>query len=146
MSRAAPFREGEIERRVVGLPTTDQTPLPLEIIYASDWEGKPVPERQWIVRDWIPMVDMSPVDTGRFRGNWQVEIGRDPTAELPDKDKSGNPTKEKGTATVKGCPPFQPVYIANNLPYGPTLNDGHSKQAPAGFVEIAVDQVVSPFQ
>lgn len=87
----------------------------------------------------------SPVDTGHFRGNWQVDIGRDPEDELPDLDKSGTATISRGTAVVAGAPPFETIYIVNNLPYGPKLNDGHSKQAPAGFVEAAVDAEVDVF-
>lgn len=30
------------------------------------------------------------------------------------------------------------IHITNNLPYIGALNDGHSKQAPADFVRIAV--------
>lgn len=30
------------------------------------------------------------------------------------------------------------IHITNNLPYIGALNDGHSKQAPAGFVRTAV--------
>lgn len=91
------------------------------------------------------LVLASPVDTGRFRGNWQVDIGRDPTAELPDEDKSGTVTLARGTATILGAAPFKEIILANNLPYGPKLNDGYSKQAPAGFVEAAIDAEVSPF-
>ena len=29
------------------------------------------------------------------------------------------------------------IHITNNLPYIGSLNDGHSKQAPAGFVQMA---------
>lgn len=85
------------------------------------------------------LVLASPVDTGRFRGNWQVDIGRDPLAELEGADKSGAGTISRGAATIKGAAPFREVIIANNLPYGPRLNDGWSRQAPAGFVEAAVD-------
>jgi len=85
------------------------------------------------------LVLASPVDTGRFRGNWQVEIGHDPTAALDTVDKSGKGTVAKGSAVIAGAPPFRLVIIANNLSYGPKLNDGHSKQAPAGFVEAAID-------
>jgi hypothetical protein len=31
------------------------------------------------------------------------------------------------------------VYISNNLPYIDRLNKGHSKQAPAGFIESAIN-------
>lgn len=30
------------------------------------------------------------------------------------------------------------IFISNNVPYIRRLNDGHSKKAPAGFVQIAV--------
>ena len=33
------------------------------------------------------------------------------------------------------------AYITNNVPYINKLNDGHSSQAPAHFVEAAIDQV-----
>ncbi|WP_199556401.1 HK97 gp10 family phage protein [Sandaracinobacteroides hominis] len=92
------------------------------------------------------LVDMSPVDTGRFRGNWQVDIGRAPEDELDTTDKSGAATKAKGSATIAGAAPFEPIYLVNNLPYAGALNDGHSRQAPAGFVEAAVDQVAGAFR
>jgi len=47
----------------------------------------------------------SPVDTGRFRSNWQTEI----------QDYSGS--------------------VSNNLPYAERLANGWSKQAPAGWVD-----------
>lgn len=88
----------------------------------------------------------SPVDTGRFRGNWQVDVGRDPIGAIDGTDVGGGGTIARGTATISGAPPFRPIIIANNLAYGPRLNDGWSKQAPAGFVQAAVDAEVSPFQ
>lgn len=91
------------------------------------------------------LVFASPVDTGRFRGNWQMDIGRDPQGELERTDRAGGATVSANLAALSNPDPFAPVYVVNNLPYGPRLNDGWSRQAPAGFVEAAVDRVVRPF-
>jgi hypothetical protein len=88
----------------------------------------------------------SPVDTGRFRGNWQVDIGSDPTGELDRLDKDGDPTLDDNIARMKTGPAMKPIYVVNNLPYADRLNSGHSKQAPAGFVERAIDASVKPFK
>lgn len=89
----------------------------------------------------------SPVDTGRFRGNWQMDVGRFTDEELDVADKSGAITISRELAKLRGSSsPFTIITIQNNLPYAGRLNDGHSKQAPAGFVEAAIDQAVSPFR
>lgn len=79
----------------------------------------------------------TPVDTGRARGNWQV--GRDtiPGSELDDTDPSPQAAGvvARENATVAQIKPFSISYVANNVPYIGALNDGHSKQAPAGFVD-----------
>jgi len=49
--------------------------------------------------------ERSPVDTGRFRSNWQTVT----------EDFSGS--------------------VSNNLPYAERLADGWSKQAPAGWID-----------
>lgn len=52
--------------------------------------------------------EATPIDTGRARNGWQLE-----------KDYKGNS-------------------IVNDVPYIPSLNDGHSKQAPSYFIERTV--------
>jgi hypothetical protein len=83
----------------------------------------------------------SPVDTGRFRGNWQVDIGsmEGPKGETGREDRSGGQTIASGLAEIAGHRAFEPVVIVNNVPYAARLNDGWSRQAPAGFVEAAID-------
>jgi hypothetical protein len=93
------------------------------------------------------LVLASPVDTGRFRGNWQMDVGRFIDDELAIEDKSGAITISRELAKLRGSSaPFTIITIQNNLPYAGRLNDGHSRQAPAGFVEAAIDQAVSPFR
>jgi len=58
------------------------------------------------------LIEGSPVDTGEFRGAWQIE-----------------------TPTASG----QPGRVSNATPYGPELARGHSDQAPDGWIENAVE-------
>ena len=81
----------------------------------------------------------TPVDTGRARGSWLVEISKpaDGTADNPA-DFGFVPATTKAQAKLKGYKAGGEVHITNNLPYITPLNQGHSKQAPAGFVEEAI--------
>lgn len=88
----------------------------------------------------------TPVDTGRARGNWQVEIGKAAEGTVDDPSEYGfAAATTKARAKLAGndgqsssLRPQRDVHITNNLPYITPLNQGHSKQAPAGFVEEAI--------
>lgn len=82
----------------------------------------------------------SPVDTGRFKGNWQVAIGTMPAGVLEIDDKSGTATIAKVTAVTLGLEAGQVIYLVNNLIYARPLEYGHSKQAPGGMVRITVQE------
>lgn len=89
----------------------------------------------------------TPVDTGRARSNWQVEIGKPArgTVEAYAPGKEGSTGGQNAQialalgagviATYKGG---ESIHLTNNLPYIAALNRGHSAQAPSGFVETAV--------
>lgn len=80
----------------------------------------------------------SPVDTGRFRGNWQVAIESIPAGTLALDDKGGTATIARVTAETLGLKAGQIIYLVNNLPYAIGLEYGHSKQAPSGMVRLSV--------
>ncbi|MAM60861.1 HK97 gp10 family phage protein [uncultured Maritimibacter sp.] len=82
----------------------------------------------------------SPVDTGRFRGNWQVGIGNVPAGTLDLNDGSGTATVNRATAEAMGVKAGDTISLVNNLPYGPRLEDGWSGQAPAGMVGLTVQE------
>lgn len=83
----------------------------------------------------------SPVDTGRFRGNWQVQIGSIPDGVLALDDRDGTATVSKATAAAQQFKPGQMIYLTNNLPYAQRLETGWSKQAPGGMVGITVQEL-----
>lgn len=78
---------------------------------------------------------------GRLRANWAVSIGTSNFAVTERVDKSGQPTIDKGTATILAATTEAPIYIMNSLPYVREIEyEGHSKQAPAGMVRITVTE------
>lgn len=112
------------------------------------------------------IIDRSPVDTGRFRANWQYSVDQ-PTANPVDAlDPAGDQAKQLISTQVLTGPMVGHVhYLMNNLPYGPVLeyglypnpaklgskkrgeseftihtSGGYSLQAPAGMVRITVTE------
>jgi len=86
------------------------------------------------------VINMSPVDTGRFRGNWQPAIGDVPTGTVEAVDPQGTVVIAKVQGVVAGMEPGDVIYMANNLPYAQRLEDGYSQQAPAGMVKLTVQR------
>ncbi len=93
----------------------------------------------------VRFVMRSPVDTGRFRGNWQIGEGRADTRTDSENDKQvlGSPPSAESYARwqdqMEGVRAGQIVYITNNLPYARRLEyEGWSKQAPGGMVRLAM--------
>ncbi|OWU80349.1 hypothetical protein ATO5_02655 [Loktanella sp. 22II-4b] len=94
------------------------------------------------------LVQKSPVDTGRFKGNWQLSIGTPEAGQLETTDPSGGATLAKGSTAIApyaGLKNFPPVWIVNNLPYSERLEDGYSKQAPGGMVGLTVAELQTMF-
>lgn len=82
----------------------------------------------------------SPVDTGRFRGNWQITFNRIPLHAVNNYDKSGQRTIAEGNQIIEGMfargAAITSVHFSNMLIYANALEYGHSKQAPSGVVGI----------
>ncbi len=78
----------------------------------------------------------TPRDTGRAASNWLGSVAAPRTVYV--EQFGGSPQ-----INFAGYKNGVSVYIANNLPYIKPLNNGHSKQAPAGFVEAAIQRNVN---
>lgn len=74
----------------------------------------------------------SPVDQGRFRGNWNI----DQRLVTDNIDKTGAITINRMTEDVLGTQVGGVTQFINALPYAEKLEYGHSKQAPAGMVRL----------
>lgn len=82
----------------------------------------------------------SPVDTGRFRANWNVSASRSDTSTSDDVDKSGASTISSAAIKINSYRAGPTIYITNALPYAQRLEYGWSKQAPAGMVRITLTE------
>jgi hypothetical protein len=84
------------------------------------------------------MVERSPVDTGRFKGNWACGIGTINTDTSQGEDKSGQGALGRTATTLQGWKPGQTIVLSNSLPYARRLENGWSDQAPGGMVRLTV--------
>lgn len=76
----------------------------------------------------------SPVDTGRFRASWQVGENAAPGGEMPEGNYSDMPALTRLNYDKETLGNVYSVH--NNLPYAEPLANGHSNQAPAGWVQL----------
>lgn len=97
------------------------------------------------------VVTQTPVDTGRARANWQAAIGAAPGGEVGQYPAgAGGATGAAAAAqaiaqaqgVVAGYKGGEVIHLTNNLPYIQRLNEGHSDQAPAGFVQAGIDAAI----
>jgi hypothetical protein len=81
----------------------------------------------------------TPVDTGHARRNWISSVG-EPNSSVATDDSAH-------AAGIQAVLAYElsggSLWIGNAVPYIRRLNYGHSQQAPAGFVERAVDQALT---
>lgn len=114
----------------------------------ADWVGKTeekldVAVRKIALEMFSRVILKSPVDTGRFRANWQVAIGAIPSGTLELDDKTGQASIGRVQATALGMDAGDVITLVNNLPYAQRLENGYSAQAPAGMVMLSIQQFQS---
>jgi hypothetical protein len=82
----------------------------------------------------------SPVDTGRFRSSWA--IGENTTGNYDA--KTGGSLAPVGINYTPGTERVGNTYhVHNSLPYAESLANGHSRQAPAGWIDIIARQMTN---
>jgi len=95
------------------------------------------------------VITRTPVDTGRLRGNTNVEIGR------ADGSTSASRTEQQalsaGRAKIAEFDPGDVLFITNAMPYmrkieygqygsGPKTVNGYSRQAPQGVFRVTAEE------
>lgn len=102
------------------------------------------------------LVMRSPVDTGRFRGNWMLDVGAVPQGAPYQGGAKGQAAQNAGVATQVALQQLAGlqgkrltgtiIHFTNNLPYAIPLEEGHSAQAPQGIVRtvgLELPQIVA---
>lgn len=109
--------------------------IPLDKVVAEQKEQLHLTVRRITFEAFSRVVKRSPVDTGRFRANWNVSFG------TPDYTTTPSVAQGRGdlqAAEALKSPVGGVTYISNGLPYAQRLEYGWSKQAPAGMVRVTV--------
>lgn len=98
------------------------------------------------------VVMKSPVDTGRFRGNWFLTVNTPSNQTLERFDAqpygsqpSSNVFVDAQSKAKQWKMKDNAIYITNNLPYAERLEVGYSKQAPAGMARISVMEIAGQY-
>ena len=96
------------------------------------------------------IVQRTPVDTGRARGNCFVSIGAASGEVTEQVDPAGGQAIAAGNAVIASWggaeAGFPVIFIQNNLPYIERLENGYSAQAPNGMLGVTVAELQVQFQ
>lgn len=106
--------------------------------------------RQVNIKLYSQIIMASPVDTGRFRMNWQASYLAPAMGVINENDPSGSKAIANATKFVMNSAKWNDFRFTNNLPYaeaiefggypgnGPNTVGGFSTQAPQGVVRVTV--------
>lgn len=84
------------------------------------------------------VIKASPVDTGRFRMNWQAAGAVSPSGIIDGTDRGGAGAIGDAASYIFAASDWNEFTLTNNLPYAERLEYGWSNQAPQGFVRVNV--------
>lgn len=87
------------------------------------------------------IIKRSPVDTGRFRNNWQATVNSPASGLKTGVDKTGEGAVAEARTAVNRLEMGQDFYLSNNLPYAQRLEFGWSQQAPNGMLRLSIAEL-----
>lgn len=120
----------------------------------ADWidradKGFEIVVANTVIKTASAIVDLSPVDTGRFKANWQITANSPAQQSLNEYDKTGGQTKTylaRQAGAVANSKATSVIYITNRLDYAAGLEYGASNQAPAGVLGVVQARLGRYFQ
>jgi len=90
------------------------------------------------------VVQRTPVDSGRARGNWQLTVNVPASGETGKFDTSSNLSGGGSTEDISALSQLKlgdVIFLTNNVPYIVRLERGWSKQAPKGMLTVSIRQL-----
>ena len=120
----------------------------------ADWidmadKGFEIVVANTVIKTANAIVDLSPVDTGRFKANWQITANSPAQQSVIDYDELGAETKRalaRQARAVARSKETSVIYITNRLDYAAWLEYGASNQAPAGVLGVVQARLGRYFQ
>ena len=136
-----PFDAGEIVRRLEFETFEDMGETAFAIVRNLIFRSPVGNPTRWKNPDSAPAGYVG----GHFRRNWLVSIGTVNTAEIEGVDRSGAPTLAAALEKIRSAEKARAstLIIQNNVPYANRLALGHSKVAPAGWVDEEINNALS---
>lgn len=111
--------------------TTHTFTDPRSFSVALETAGREIPasllsqiQRKILLTGLAGVIQKTPVDTGRAKGNWQVTQDAPAASTVETLDKSGASTINRGASKIRTLPPYCRAYITNNLRYIEVLEYG----------------------
>jgi len=100
------------------------------------------------------IIQRTPVDKGRLKGNWIPELNSRPNYSINTFDKTGSKTIAKAENKTNKIKIGDTYFLVNNLVYAPVVEyglypkpgrektvDGYSTLAPQGMVRVTIEEV-----
>lgn len=101
-------------------------------------ENADVAVRKIMLGIWGRLIEKSPVDTGRFRANWQYSVNAKASGTINGEWTSQRRAPPPETPNIAAGAFGKVHVITNNLAYAQRLENGYSKQAPLGMVGLTL--------
>lgn len=92
------------------------------------------------------VVFKTPVDSGRARGGWQLDLGDFGDLPIDRLDPNGQASVADALNKLKRLRFGERIAIGNNVHYIRYLEDGSSKQAPEGMLQLTLAEVRAQFK
>lgn len=108
--------------------------VPLDRLAARAGASMELTARKATFEVFRDVVLRSPVDTGRFRANWNVSYG---AADVSTSTSTNESRGQAEAAKALTLPVGGVTWLSNGLAYAEELEMGSSKQAPQGMVRLA---------
>jgi hypothetical protein len=108
--------------------------IPIDKLAAKSKAKLETVARRATLQVFTEVVQASPVDTGRFRANWNGSSGS-PDYTTTASTNQGRGLQEASKALTANLASL--MYLTNALPYARRLEYGWSQQAPSGMVRIS---------
>lgn len=126
--------------------------IPIDAIIAKAAGDVDLVVRKVTIDMFSRVIQMSPVDTGRFKGNWQCSLDAAATNPIDRVDDTaqgdrGNAVFDAMSDFVQANPAGRVTYLSNALPYAYRLEyEGWSKQAPVGMIRVTAREFDTALQ
>lgn len=115
--------------------------IQLDRAFQEKVQGKILEATKAISIGLLGVIPRTPVDTGHARWNWLASVDAPLSGEIDGTDKTGEAAIDRARAVIDSLQLGQRFFLSNNAPYIQRLEEGWSKQAPAGMVAVTVASI-----